>query len=89
MSRAVPVASGTADVQGYTGATTLMGATVIAAAATLVYLRNGTSAAGPIVAAVRLAAAGTAHVSLPSVDCPDGIFVDRDAVASEVVLYVF
>lgn len=89
MSRAVPVASGTADVQGYTGATTVMAFSVTAAAATIVSLRDGTSAAGPVIATVRLAGAGTQHVILPAVEVATGIFVDRDAVASELVLYLF
>ena len=89
MARPVHVASGSADVQGYTGSTTLMGYSVSAGAAATVVLRNGTSTAAPAVALVNLAAAGSETGVLPAVDCPDGVFVDRVTGTSELVLYVF
>lgn len=93
MARAVPVASGTADVQGYTGATTLMGVNVsesaVTAAVATVILRNGTLATDPIVAIVELPANGSTVLALPAVDCPGGVFVDRVAGETTLVLYVF
>ena len=93
MARPVHVATGTADVQGYTGSTTLMGYSVRESAGTpaaaTVVLRNGTSTAAPAVAIVELAANGSETGVLPALDCPDGVFVDRVAGETELVLYVF
>jgi hypothetical protein len=91
MSRAIHVASAATDAQAHTGAATLVGVSVVGgAAAATAYLRDGTSAAGPIVAAVRVAANGSSeHVQVPAVDVSTGIFVDRDGTnALELVVYV-
>lgn len=89
MPRAVPVASAATDVQALTGGATLVAMTVTASVATVVYVRDGTSAAAPIVATARLGAAGTVHVPVPATDIGTGLFVDRDGTnAAELVLYV-
>jgi hypothetical protein len=90
MSRAIPVASGSADAQAFTGAATLVGATLlVGATATTVYLRDGTTAAGAIVAALKAPANSTVHVQVPACDVATGLFVDRDGTNStELVLYV-
>lgn len=92
MARAIHVPSGTGDVQVVpAGGSTVVGFTLTAGTGTgaAVYLRNGTSDADPIVAIARLGGAGTVHVSVPSLDCPDGVFLDRDgANAAEAIVYV-
>lgn len=92
MARAAYVTSGSAGAQGVAGAATLYGFSVrenagTAAVATVV-LRNGTTNTDPIIAAIELAADGSQSASLPAIDCPHGIFVDRTAGTSELVLYV-
>lgn len=92
MPKAIYVASGTADAQAVSGASTLAGWSVresaASAAAASVTLRNGTNSASPAVALIELAADASQAVSVPAVDCPDGVFVDRVAGTTEVVLYV-
>lgn len=93
MSRAIPVASGTADAQAFTGAATLVGLVaretdaVTPAVASLV-IRDGTAATDPIVAVVKLRASEGQMINLPAVSIADGIFVDRSAGTSELVLYI-
>jgi hypothetical protein len=90
MSRAFPVASAATDVQGVTGACTLVGfAAAAGAAATVVRLRDGIDSSGAIKAVIGLAANGTAAGLLPAVDFATGVFVDRDGTNSaELVLYI-
>lgn len=92
MARAVQVATGTADVQGYTGATTLMGVSARESASTpaaaTVTLRNGTSASDPAVALIELAANGSSTFTVPAIDCPNGVFIDRSGGETELVLYI-
>lgn len=90
MSRAFPIASAATDVQGVSGACTLVGFCAAAgAAATTVRLRDGTTATDPVRAVIGLAANGTAAGLLPSVEFATGIFVDRDGTNSaELVLYI-
>lgn len=92
MPRAIAVATGTVDVQGVSGGATLAGYSVresatVAAAATVI-LRNGTTATDPIVALIELAANASTAQSLPAIDCPGGVFVDRVAGETELVLYI-
>lgn len=92
MPRAVHVATGTADAQAVGGAATLLGysvreSAVVAAFATII-LRNGTTATAPVVAVVELAADKSESAQLPAVDCSGGLFVDRVAGETELVLYV-
>jgi hypothetical protein len=90
MARAFAVASAATDVQGVTGACTLVGFMAAAgAAATVVRLRDGTTASDPVKAVIGLAANGTAAGTLPAVDFTTGVFVDRDGTNSaELVLYI-
>lgn len=92
MPRAVHVASGAADVQGVSGTTTLYGYTVRESAGTpaaaTVILRNGTTNTDPIVGIVELAGDNSRADILPAVDCPDGLFIERAAGSTELVLYV-
>jgi hypothetical protein len=90
MARAVYVASGTADSAQSAG--TLVGLYVRESAGTPaaaeVVIRNGTTATDPIVYRRELATNENHVVSLPGVDCSAGIFVDRVAGETELVLYV-
>lgn len=92
MPRAIPVATGTADVQGVTGKATLAGYSVRESAVTpavaTVILRNGTTATDPIVALIELAANASQTETLPSIDCPGGVFVDRVVGETELSLYI-
>lgn len=90
MARAVPVASAATDVQAVTGSVSLLGFCAAAgSAATVVRLRDGTTASDPVKAVIGLAANGTAAGLLPSVDFATGVFVDRDGTNSaELVLYL-
>lgn len=89
MATLTAIATGTADVAASKG--TLVGysiresATVPAAA--IVVLRHGTLATDPVIASVSLAADGIATASLPAVECPNGIFVDRESGETTVSLY--
>lgn len=86
----VEVASAATDVQGTSEPTTLYGFAYDAAAATTVYLRDGTTATDTIVAAVTTAGAEAGVVLLPAggVQCYDGVFVDRDGTnAAAVTLF--
>jgi hypothetical protein len=90
--RAAALASGTADAQAFTGQCTLYGYAVrenagTPAAASLV-LRNGTTVTDPPVAFISLAAGGSQVVTLPAVDCTNGVFADRLSGTTELVLYV-
>ncbi|MGW9024785.1 hypothetical protein ACWGQ5_11220 [Streptomyces sp. NPDC055722] len=92
MSRVIRVASGTANAQAQTGTTQLHGFSVrenagTPAVATLV-LHDGTTAADPIIAAIKLAASESKHVHLPAIEVSTGIFVERVAGTSELQLYV-
>jgi len=92
MSRPIAVASAATDVQAHTGAATLVGLTVRESAGTpavaSLVLRDGTTATDPIVAVVELAANESKAVPLPAVNIATGIFVDREAGTTELVLYV-
>lgn len=92
MPRAVAIATGTADAQGVTGAATLVGYSIRESAATAavatVIIRNGTLATDPAVAIVELAANASTTAALPSVDCSNGVFIDRVAGETELVLYI-
>lgn len=89
MSKAIPVALSGSDAQGYTGAGSLVGFTCRSTGVQTVQLRDGTSAAGPLLAVAEFAAAGTVVASLPSVDFTTGVFVDRTgAGTTELVLYL-
>ena len=92
MPRAVAVATGTADTQGVSGAQTLVGYSIRESAGTAavatVILRNGTSTSDPAVAIIELAANASETRALPAVECASGVFVDRVAGETELVLYV-
>jgi hypothetical protein len=92
MSRAIVVPTGTGDVQAATGDVDLYGFSAresagTAAVATVV-IRDGTSAAGTPVAFIELAANGSVTTPLPDVGVRNGLFVDRIAGETELVLYV-
>ncbi len=76
------LASGTADVQVFTGRTVLAGysireAATTAAAATVI-IRDGTAASDPIVTVIELAANASETTVVPGgVTCTDGVFVER------------
>lgn len=90
MSRAIPIADGTADEAAARG--TLVGYSIresaVSPAVATVVLRNGDGASDPMVAVIELAASGSETTVLPAVECPDGIYVDRVAGSTEVILYV-
>ncbi|MGW0993527.1 hypothetical protein ACWD5V_09490 [Streptomyces sp. NPDC002523] len=92
MSRAIPLATGTADAQGLSGACTLVGFSARETGGTAsadVTLRDGTDISGAIKAILRLPANGSQAASLPPVDFTTGIFVDRSGTgSSELVLYI-
>ena len=92
MARAVYVATGTADAQGYTGSGTLMGVAVretIGTNAAAVQVRDGTSTAGSVIAMASVAAAGIGYLPVPAVYFTTGLFVDRSLTgSSELVLYL-
>lgn len=86
----VEIASAATDVQGTSEPTVLYGFAYDAAAATTIYLRNGTTATDPIVAAVTTAGAEAGVVTLPTggVQCRAGVFVDRDGTnAAAITLF--
>ena len=92
MPRAIAIATGTADVQGVSGSATVAGYSVRESAGTAavatVILRNGTAATDPVVALIELAANQSVTASMPAVDCPNGVFIDRVAGETELVLYI-
>ena len=92
MSEAISIATGTGDVLAFTGATRLHGYSVRESATTgavaTVILRDGTSVAGTPVAYIELAANASDAARIPTVDISAGIFVDRVAGETELVLYV-
>ncbi|MGV4984519.1 hypothetical protein ACVB8X_13945 [Streptomyces sp. NRAIS4] len=92
MARAIPVATGTADVQAVSGACTLVGFSARETGGTAsadVTLRDGTDATGAIKAIARLAANGSQVAMVPPVDFVTGIFIDRSGTgSSELVLYI-
>lgn len=94
--RAVPLATGTGDVQAVPATRGLryQGHSIresggVAAVATVI-LRHGTAATDPIVAVIELAADKheTVHVAGEGVTCPNGIFVDRVAGETEGAIYI-
>jgi hypothetical protein len=90
MTFSVVVPAGTGGVQAVAGDCELVGFSVretAAAPATLVF-RDGTSSAGASRAFVNLAASGTDSKILPAVEFKTGIFVDRTAGSTELVLYL-
>ena len=92
---ATPIATGTADVQGFaaTAGLRLMGYSVResagSAAVAALNLRHGTTATDPLLAVSELAANGAdnAWFGPQGINCPNGIFVDRVAGETELVLY--
>lgn len=88
----VEVASGTADVQAYTGSGRLFGfsfhETAGTAAAASLILRDGTGATGKIIAVVELVADGSETVGLPGILFTDGVYVDRVAGTTEGAVYI-
>lgn len=92
MAAYIAVATGTGNVQAFTGATELHGFSVhenaVTPAPASLLIKDGTSAAGPIVAMVVLAASESKTVRLPSIDVGTGLFVERTGGESELTLYV-
>jgi hypothetical protein len=92
MARGVAVASGAGDVQAVTGAVTLVGVaareTAGSPAAASLVLRDGTDATGAVRVPIELAANQSVAVQLPAVEFATGVFVDREAGTTELVLYI-
>ena len=90
--RAIPVASGATGVQAVTGVGTLIGfscnVSVAGAAGTALYLRDGTSSAGAMLAIIPAGATGGMTEFLAATPFVTGLFVDKAAGTSELVLYV-
>lgn len=90
MSQAIHVPSGTADSAhpaGVLAGINIRESAVVATAAEVI-IRNGTTATDPIVYIRQLVGDEQHVVSLPAVACRSGIFVDRVAGTTEIVLYV-
>jgi hypothetical protein len=89
--RGAALASGTAGAQVLAGPAILFGYSVRESAGTpavaSLVIRNGTSSAGAPVAFITLPASGSTTITLPEIDCPNGVFVDRLAGTTEVVLF--
>lgn len=89
MAALTAIASGVGDVAASKG--TLVGYSIresaTIAAAAVVVLRHGTLATDPVIASISLAADGIATASLPGIECPNGIFVDRESGETTVSLY--
>ncbi len=79
-------------MQAFTGATELHGFSIRESAGTpaaaAVILRDGTSATDPPVAHIELVANGSMSERLPLIEIGTGIYVDRVAGETELVLYV-
>jgi hypothetical protein len=93
MTFSVVVASGSSGAQAVTGDCELVGWAVRessggAGAVASVILRDGLSSAGSPRAYASLAALGTQTGLLPAVEFKTGIFVDRTAGSTELVLYL-
>lgn len=92
MTFCVVVPSGAAGVQAVTGDCELVGFSVRESAGTpavaSVVLRDGTSSAGASRAFASLAASAADNRLLPAVEFKTGIFVDRTAGSTELVLYL-
>lgn len=92
MARAVNVASGTVDAQGFNGSCALVGVFVRESAATAaaaeVILRDGTAATAPLRLAFDLGANEEQFLNLPAIEFATGVFVDRVAGETELVLYL-
>lgn len=92
MARAIHVTSSASDAQAIAAPATVVGYSAREAAASAavatVLIRNGTTASDPIVAMIELAADASQTATLPAVDCPNGVFVDRVAGTTELVIYV-
>jgi hypothetical protein len=90
MTFCVVVASGSTGVQAVTGDCELVGYSVreSVGAVASVTLRDGTSSAGASRAFASLAAGGTDSKIVPAVEFKTGIFVDRTAGSTELVLYL-
>jgi len=93
------VASGTADVQGYTGVCYFKGYNFREAAGSpaiaSLTIRAGTSTAGAPLAEVALLASTTVQGNVPNnsatsagIYCPTGVFIDRNAGTTVGVIYV-
>lgn len=91
MSRAVPVAAGATDVQGYTGSGCLVGVAIRETGTAIghVQFRDGTSAAGAVVAVASCAQNGAVYMPVPAVNFETGIYLDKTGTGvTEVVLYL-
>ena len=90
--RGIPAASGTAGVQLVSGPATVYGYSIrdnaATAAVATVVLRDGTSSSAPAVAFIELPADGSRSERLPGLQFQNGVFVDRAAGTSEIILYV-
>lgn len=89
--RGSALVAGTAGALALSGPATIYGYSVreiagTPAVASLV-LRNGTSVAGPPVVFITLVASEARTITLPEIDCPNGVYVDRLAGTTEIVLY--
>jgi hypothetical protein len=51
-------------------------------------LRNGTTTGDPAVAYLQVPANSMAVITLPAVDCPNGVFADRGTGTTDIVIYV-
>jgi len=91
-SMSVAVATGTSDVQGFTGAGQLVGYSVretVGSDSATITLRDGTTTGGAVIASDTVAGGTARAVLLPSVPFSTGIFIDRSGSgSSEVVLYL-
>jgi hypothetical protein len=92
MTFSVVVPSGSSGVQAVTGDCELVGFSVRESAGTpapaFVVLRDGTSSAGASRAFASLALSTAYTKMLPAVEFKTGIFVDRTAGSTELVLYL-
>jgi hypothetical protein len=95
MARAVAVATGTGDAAISTSTPSrLMGWSVVETAGTpalaSAVLRDGTGTGDPIVAQAKVAASGAAFqwFDPAGIVCPNGVFLDRTAGETTVVVYL-
>lgn len=90
MPKAIVAASGTGDVQMVTGSCTVLGVCIRedAAAAAGLTLRDGTTTGDPARVPIRLPANGSLTGLLPALEFTTGVFLDREAGTSTVVIYV-
>lgn len=92
MASAIPIATGTSDVQAYTGPGVLVGCSFRENAGTpavaSIVLRDGTTDTGKIIAVINLLADESMRDNFPDIHFATGLFVEKESGETQGAVYI-